>query len=335
MLFNIRGRISLAIAATMLLACFSNPAGASATDWNPPRPAGVITPDQPFLKLPFVQGLARNLKITQGWTVEATEASIIGAGEHNAIDFEGYAYGAPIVAAADGWAWYSYERYVTPVNYSDPITGRLITFIDEGAGLVVEVAHDARSTGVPGNPRWVSQYMHLSRVRPGIPYQTSVPDEVVEIQGQKYTNYYPQGIVRPTEDLVKVGKRVKQGEVIGWHGDTGIGANWHDNWNAVLKTVIPRHRPSTPPWDPQGAYQSVPPALAAQLHFGLYAGRNSAGARQNKVDPFDLYAGSDLGILPGHTYGNPYMKENRPYAGPPDSKTAFIRDNHGNLVFAS
>lgn len=325
----------LAMAVAMMLGIVT-PGTASAVT----RPAGIVPVDQPFLKLPFKRAFGQRLTITQGWNEEATEETIIGEGIHAAIDFEGYPYGAPIVAAADGWAYYTYQRIIEQVNYKDPITGRQINYIDEGAGLFVEVVHDKLATGVLGNPHWVTQYVHLDRVAAGIPYVTSAPNGTATVGGQTITNYTPTGIMRPQSELIKVGKRVRQGQVIGYMGDTGIGANWYDNWNPVLKTVLPRNRLATPPWDPQGAYSpSVSPTWATQLHFNLYAGRGADGkqGQQNRLDSFDLYAASDLGILLGHTYVNPYtnnVRGGKPYAGPANSKTAFIRDSQGNLVFA-
>ncbi|QHN42629.1 hypothetical protein GII36_02035 [Candidatus Mycosynbacter amalyticus] len=330
--------VFLAVLAMAVLGVMT-PGTASADTWNPPRPAGIVPVDQPFLKLPFKRAFGQRLTVTQGWNEEATEETVIGPGVHAAIDFEGYPYGAPIVAAADGWAYYTYQRLIELVNYKDPITGRQINYIDEGAGLFVEVVHDKLATGVPGNPHWVTQYIHLDRVAAGIPYVTSTPSGTVTVGNQTITNYSPDGILRPQSELIRVGKRVRQGQVIGYMGDTGIGANWYDNWNPVLRTVLPRNRLVTPPWDPQGAYKVVSPTWATQLHFNLYAGRGADGkqGQQNRLDTFDLYAASDLGILPDHTYANPYtnnVKGGKPYAGPADSKTAFIRDSQGNLVFA-
>lgn len=320
--------------ATVLLAMCVATGCTAETPWNPPRPPDTVVPDTPFLKLPFVERSAQDLTVTQGWLTEVTEASIIGSDPpHSAVDFEGYPYGAPILAAADGVAWYSYERSVSLRPYTDPVNSRQIDFIDEGAGLFVEIAHDT----LAGSPRWVTQYMHLSGVALGIPYQGTEPTQPINTPGGDIVNYIPVGVLRPTEEMVRVGVRVHQGQVIGWQGDTGIGANWVDNWSPEHKTVLPRDRSTMPPWDPQGAYGSVPPELVAQLHFGMYAGRDAAGKRQGRTDPFDLYAGADLGILPPYRYTNPYtnnVKGGKPYAGPANSRTAFIRDSRGNLLFA-
>lgn len=324
-----------AVAAATSLAMIASGCSSPEEPWKPTRPDGIVLPNEAFLKLPFKQHQAANLTVTQGWSTEATEASIIGGELHQAIDFEGYPYGAPILAAADGYAWYSYERAISATRYEDPLTGRKVEYIDQGAGLFVEIAHDVRADGLQGSPRWTSQYVHLERVADGIPYVESVESGSTQVGSQQIANYIPDGFKRPQEDLVAFGKRVKQGEIIGYHGDSGIGANWHDDWDPVANTIRPRDRSTLPPWDPQGAYEHVKPEWACQLHFSVFAGRGADGlqGRQNIIDPFDLYAFSDLGILPGHKSTNPYMRDGLPYAGPSNSKTAFVRQG-GRLAFA-
>lgn len=328
--------IAGAAAATSIALAAPQIASAKPGAWSPPRPPGVVHPQRPFLRLPFRQSQAKSLTVTQGWVVERTEAGLIGPGNHSAIDFEGYPYGAPILAAASGWANYSYQRLLVLGSYKDPVLGNQWSYIDQGAGLFIEVTHDERAEGVSGSPRWTTQYIHLATVAPGIPFLDSIPAGTISVGDKVIENWDPIGLRRPQTELVATGKYVRQGEVIGTHGDTGIGADWYDNWDPNTKTVIPRRdRASAPPWDPQGGYRITPPACSAQLHFNLYAGRGADGQQgmQNRIDPFDLYAGSDLGILPGSRYSNPYMKGSKPYAGPPHSLTAFER--HGvNLLFA-
>ncbi len=321
--------------ATVVVGGVTQPLAGAKPLGNPPRPEGVVHPKKPFLRLPFRESLAKNLKVTQGWGVEKTEAGLIGPGNHSAIDFEGYPYGAPILAAASGWANYSYQRLLVLGVYKDPISGREVSYIDQGAGLFVEITHDKTAEGVPGNPRWTTQYIHLATVAAGIPCLSSIPAGSITAGDKVIDNWDPIGLRRPQGELVTTGKYVRQGEVIGTHGDTGIGADWYDDWDPITKTVHPRDRALAAPWDPQGGYDAVPLEWSAQLHFNLYAGRGADGQQgmQNRIDPFDLYAGSDLGILPGSRYDNPYMKGSKPYAGPPHSLTALER--HGvNLLFA-
>ena len=331
MYLNMRGCIFVIAVAS--LAMIASGCASPEESWEPERPDGIVLPDEAFLKLPFEQKQASALTITQGWFTEKTEALIIGEEQpHQAIDFEGYPYGAPILAAADGYAWYSYQRMISAIRYQDPLIGRQIEYIDQGAGLFVEIAHDVRANSLPSAPRWTSQYVHLARVADGIPYVESVEAEPTQVGDQKITNYAPEGFKQPQERLIGFGKRVRQGEIIGYHGDSGIGANWYDDWDPVSRSIKPRDRNALPPWDPQGAYERVTPEWACQLHFSVFAGRSTDG-RQNIIDPFDLYAHSDLGLLPEHTSTNPYMRDGVPYAGPSNSKTAFVRQG-GRLAFA-
>lgn len=327
--------IRTALGVVAIAASATAPVASATPRSSGDRPAGIVNPEKPFLKLPFAERRAKGLTVTQGWLEERTEESIIGPGVHAAIDFEGYPYGAPILAAADGYAYYCYQRFIVAVDYTDPISGRQINYIDEGAGLFVEIIHDERAKGVADDPRWTTQYIHLSSVAAGIPYVESTKSEATVVGGERIDNWYPSGIIQPQDTLVGIGRRVRQGDVIGLHGDTGIGANWYDNWDPATKVVRPRDRVSTPPWDPQGGYAATPIGMMGQLHFGLYAGRGVDGqqGRQNQIDPFDLYAAIDLGILPGARKTNPYMQGNKVYAGSPQATPALMRRGV-NLLFA-
>ncbi len=240
-------------------------------------PAGSAMPT-PFLKLPFRQrdGIGSTYD-SQGWITSPDELAIddeVNGDLHGANDLEfvnkpDYGYGLPILAAASGRAYYSYQ-YISG-TWTDPVTG-ITHQVGMGAGLVVEIRH---AKDQAGNPGWVTQYIHLSKVAPGIPYlqATAVDDPNDPI----HPDWFPTGLIQDDDTLWNLGVPVTQGQVIGYMGDTGIGYDWKDNFNPVTGQVAPRNRAVLKPWDPP------------QLHFQLYRGRVN-GVKQDIVDPFGLYA---------------------------------------------
>jgi hypothetical protein len=285
-------------------------------------PAGASTPS-PFLKLPFrEQDGVHSLWDSEGWYTSPDELSIDGEvnGDlHGANDLEftrqpDNGYGLPVVAATSGRAYYSYQ-YVSG-SWTDPATGQTHQ-VGYGAGLVVEVR---QSQDQPGNPGWVTQYIHLSRVAHGIPYlqATAVPDP----NDPSHPDWFPSGLVQDDDTLWNEGVPVKQGQIIGYQGDTGIGFDWKDNFNPVTGKVLPRNRLAEKAWDPP------------QLHFQLYQGRIN-GAKQNIIDPFGLYAQVCPGELQRHNLGtNPYT----PVPGvvkAASQGSVFVEDHHGNLLYAA
>lgn len=225
-----------------------------------PAPAGAVAP-QPFLKLPFRQrdGLL-SLKITNGWVTSTDEETYTGAGLHRALDFEftrqrDHGYGLPVVAAAAGRAYFTYQNITTDWVDEQGVTHR----IGVGAGLVVEVRH---ANG------FVTQYIHLATVAKGIPYLRPEPDP--DVPG----DWIPSGLFQSNEALWELGVPVRQGQVLGTQGDTGISLDWDESayFNVETGQVAARNRNVLTTWDP------------TQLHFQVYQGRVD-GVKQNILDP--------------------------------------------------
>lgn len=251
----------------------------SAPDCLTTAPSGTMP--KPFLELPIRarDGVA-SLFDSQGWITSPDELSIDDEqnGElHGANDLEllrqpDYGYGLPIVAAASGRAYYSYQ-YLSG-SWTDPHGVK--HQVGWGAGLFVEIRH---SRDTPNAPGWVTQYIHLSGVSPGIPYLP--PTAVDDPNDPAHPDWNPTGILTDDNTLWNAGVPVVKGQVIGWMGDTGIGLDWKDNFDVVTGKVAPRNRLLLKPWDPP------------QLHLQLYQGRLLIGGRwvkQNVVDPFGWYA---------------------------------------------
>ncbi len=283
-------------------------------------PAGSSMPP-PFLKLPFrLRDGAASLYDTQGWVTSPDELAIddeVNGDLHQANDLElvttpDYGYGRPIVAAASGRMYYSYQ-YISG-SWTDS-AGKTHQ-VGWGGGLFVEIRH---AQDQPGNPGWVTQYIHLSAVAPGIPYlaPTAVPDP----NDPAHPDWKPAGILQDDNTLWSIGVPVQQGQIIGYMGDSGVGLDWKDNFNPATGTITPRDRRALPPWDPP------------QLHFQLYQGRVN-GAKQNIVDPFALWAQ----VCPGEW--KPFQPHTNPYGQFPGlmnaaKNSAWVTDPFGHPMFAA
>jgi len=279
------------------------------------------TMPKPFLKLPFRQrdGVA-SLWDSEGWITSPDELAIddeTNGDLHGANDFEfvrqsDHGYGLPVLAAADGRAYYSYQYISGSWIDSSGKTHQ----VGWGAGLVVEIRH---AKDVPGGDRgWVTQYIHLSGVAPGIPYLA--PTAVNDPNDPQHPDWFPAPLVQDDDTLWNTGVPVKAGQVIGYQGDTGIGLDWKDNFNVVTGQITPRDRVKYPSWDPP------------QLHFQLYQGRVN-GAKQNIVDPLGNYAQ----ICPGEF--TPWQPSTNPYTPFPGvvrtaKQSAFLTDTFGQPLYA-
>lgn len=267
-----------------------------------PTPGGKVHP-APFLRLPFRSQDAHNsLVVDNGWEMAVDEIPIVGADPHRALDMvlahtSDFGYGVPVLAAASGRAYFSYE-YVTGA-WKDPKTG-VTHQLGYGAGLVVEIRHQVAS-GQPTD--WVTQYAHLADVAQGIPYLQP------EKSGEH--DWSPSGLRKSNQELWDLGMPVVAGQVIGHQGDTGIGKDWWDDFRVETGEVVPRDRTRFKPWDPP------------QLHFQLYQGRVN-GEKQNIIDPLDVYGRV-------HPKFNPYGKPGSICQGP---QGVFLTDQHGRLQYA-
>jgi murein DD-endopeptidase MepM/ murein hydrolase activator NlpD len=297
----------------------SSPSGQACLMGTPP--AGSTMP-APFLRLPFRASDAwDSLYDTEGWFTSPDELPIVGETNgdlHRANDLEfvrshDHGYGLPVLAAADGRAYYSYQ-YIAG-SWTDPATG-ITHQVGLGGGLFVEVRH---AKDQPGNRGWVTQYIHLSRVAAGLPYLA--PEAEDDPNDPAHPDWFPAPITQDDDTLWNVGVPVRQGQVIGYMGDTGIGLDWKDNFDVATGKVAPRNRAVLRPWDP------------TQLHFQLYQGRVN-GAKQNIVDPFGLYSQ----VCPGEW--NPHAPRQNPYGKVPGHLkaghvTAWVTDHSGRPQYAA
>lgn len=266
-----------------------------------PGPAGAIVP-QPFLKLPFRERDGRDsLIISNGWLTATDEEPFTSPGRHGALDFEftrqhDHGYGLPVVAAADGRAYFTYQNLTGPWVDAQGVTHR----IGLGAGLVVEVRH---ANG------FVTQYIHLSTVAQGLPYLQPEPDP--DVPG----DWIPSGLFQSNDALWALGVPVHAGQFLGTQGDTGIGLDWNDNFNPATGKVAPRDRRALPPWDP------------TQLHFQVYMGRDDNAVKRNIIDPSGGY------WQIGTSAHNQYTPRPGTFCTGPTS--LWLTDQHGQLLYAA
>lgn len=276
-----------------------------------PTPAGKYVP-QPCICLPFAAKAARqSIYVTNGWHNAADENGYTGLDVHAALDLElvntpDHGYGVPLLAAADGRVYYSYQY--TSEQWTDPATGTTHQ-IGVGAGLVIELRLGADDSS------FVLQYIHPSAVAEGVPYLKPEPTDVPG-------DWYPAPLVQGSNaDLWKLGKPVTTGEIIGWQGDSGVGFDWKDDFDPTTGTIAPRDRKAKPPWDP------------TQLHFQMYQGRKN-GAKQNIIDPTGIYGQP----RPGE-WNMGHRHEYNPYGNVPGElrvgpRTAFFTDDEGRPLYA-
>lgn len=313
------GAIALAVVSLPGAAQAAPTAGATPSCLTAGPPPGSSMP-KPFLKLPFrAQDGAGSLYDSQAWFTSPDELDIddeTNGALHSANDLEfvnkpDYGYGLPILAAASGRAYFSYQyiagTWVDPAGVQHQVGW--------GAGLFVEIRH---AKDKPGDRGWVTQYIHLSQVAAGIPYLR--PDPVDDPNDPTHPDWFPSGILQDDDTLWDFGVPVTQGQVIGYQGDTGIGLDWKDAFDPETGLVAPRDRTVLRPWDPP------------QLHFQLYKGRKN-GVKQDITDPFGFYDQ----VCPGEWQAS--APSVNPYTPTPGivkvaGTSAFLTDKFGRPLYA-
>lgn len=189
-----------------------------------------------------------NATIGEGWKYSEEEKSIHGFANHNAIDFEA-PRNTPVYAAADGYAISSFHS--APLVRIHQWKGPL----GFGLGNFVQMWHP--ELGV------YTSYSHLERVN------TKVVPYIEPKCGE--TSCDPQVVYQSPDDIVKVAKFVKRGELIGWVGDTGLG------WGYVDKPGVRPDPKQFPSWD------------HTHLHFEVYDRDPVRFLKQNRYDPYGWY----------------------------------------------
>jgi len=201
---------------------------------------------KPFLAIPFKKGA--KLQITEGWFYSDQERKIHRHKLHRGIDFAADR-GTPVFAAADGWAISSFH-YKRRLSYQHTLIGLSL-------GNFVQIWHP--------DQKYFTGYAHLQSRAENMPYFKPVKID---------TGWYPEIINKPTGYLKNQSKFVKQGEIIGYVGDSGLSENYDELPDNKVNRI------KFPAWD------------ETHLHFEVFQ-RTSFGKKKNQIDPYGIYAKFD------------------------------------------
>ena len=201
---------------------------------------------QPYLHLPF---RAEKFYVEEGWYYSAEEQAIHLYKKHGGIDFR-LQRGMPILAAHSGYALASYQHRIRRYKGRDLLyQGKPVGF---GYGYFVVIWNPAIKRG--------TLYGHCQKLSPRLPF--------VKPTG-KFPNLISKLYSLSAAEIIKRGKRVWAGQVIGWAGDQGCTWGYND---------YPR-RP-----DPK----KFPSHDGVHLHFEEF-GKKPSGQRVAYRDPFGIY----------------------------------------------
>lgn len=213
---------------------------------------------QPFLSPPFAA--KTKFQITEGWIYSKQENKIHGFEIHRGLDFA-CRRGTPVLAPADGFAFSSFS-----LSYAGKKDGTIVwlrsearlykgKFVGFGLGNFIQIYHPRQ--------RLYTSFGHLENVAESLPYF----EPTAEGDGWK-----PKIIFYP--EIIKSGKKVKRGEIIGYVGDSGISWGYKER---------PGFRPDPkkyPSWD------------ETHTHFEIFS-RDESGKKEFRYDPFGIYGGLD------------------------------------------
>jgi murein DD-endopeptidase MepM/ murein hydrolase activator NlpD len=199
----------------------------------------------PFLTLPV-----RNFRVTEGWEYDAEAPFHPETPRHYAIDFQTNR-GTPVYAAADGMALQSFHTSYLPNLYK----GKRLGF---GLGHFVQIWHP--------NAQVYTAYCHLDRVSSAVPY--------IAPKSEHEGLYSPEIVYASQKEVSAACKLVRQGQLIGYVGDTGLSDEYTE------KPDVVRDHSKLPTWDPAGPH----------LHFEVYArGSNGFKDPAQRWDPYGIY----------------------------------------------
>lgn len=205
-----------------------------------------MSPESRWLSLPFNAKDESKLTITEGWTYSAQEQSIHGHTTHFGVDFAA-PRGTPVYAAADGVMIGSFHSSYAEALYK----GKRVGF---GLGNFVQIWHQ--------DAGFFTVYAHLDRHAEGVPFVK--PDDMGD------GKWNPSIVNKSLEEVLKLAKPVKKGELIGYIGDSGLSLGYDEGPH------LKRDPSKSPSWD------------ETHLHFEVYQ-RDGRGRKSNRKDPYGIY----------------------------------------------
>jgi len=211
---------------------------------------------QPFLSLPFNQGT--KFKITEGRRYSEEEKAIHGYSLHYGIDYA-LERNSPILAPADGVAIASFH-----LAFASKLGGSAVWNADEarqyqgkfvgfGLGNFVQLWCQEQKVYV--------QLTHLERVAESIPFYKPT---------KRGNGWDPTVLYQSVEQIIKVGKPVKRGDVLGFAGDSGC------SWGYLEEPG--KSRPASkqyPSWD------------EVHVHLEVFQ-RGQGYGKKMRFDPYGL-----------------------------------------------
>src|SRR3989338_2326745 len=231
------------------------------------RSEGKNLPVTPFLYLPFSRVDFGKVTVAQGWEANENEKARSKVVAHEAIDFAA-PYGTKVVAPCDGIVISSCEEGWRVVGENQVVyNGKKVAY---GGGIFVEIAREDGQR---------VQLLHLSSLDSSIPFSKPNP--------KKDGGWSPTKHSLPFDELKKIGKPVKAGDIIGTVGLTGLEFGTLGKYQGEDRPLsVTENELET--WDEVGAH----------VHLEIFE-INEKGGKFGRRDPFAIYSTFDKYSLDG------------------------------------
>ncbi len=164
------------------------------------------SPDIPF-KPYLIFPVKEHSKLTEGYIYSQEERALHGNFWHRGIDIEA-PYGAPVYAAASGFAIAGYHRYVLR-NQDKTLRLYKTEPMGNGLGYFVQIFHPEKVSKIPGGR--ITQYGHLSKVADYLSIKVTEPTRINHIY--KIINKFRRS-TDPNKSPYKLEKKLQETEKI-------------------------------------------------------------------------------------------------------------------------
>lgn len=211
--------------------------------FEPVIPEPLQLKDSEKFSFPLASGTPYTL--TESWLYSTQERKIHGYVNHGALDFA-VPKGTPIYAVTDGYAIAS--THFAPLERS--WNGQ--TPVGFGLGEFVQIWHPQQKV--------YTSYSHMAKQAENIPYYEPTCDD--------YGWCDPKVIYNSPEYIMRKGKFIKRGELVGYAGDSGLALGYNEQ---------PKQENVLPSWD------------EVHLHFEVYTRNSETFGKARRYDPYGVY----------------------------------------------